>query len=310
MKIALSVKLFVCLLILSFGINVFGQKNAKNKPKPAAKPKAIVFAVLMGGERIEPIGEIDKGEMVQTMTGDGDATSLLKFSQTYYKPKNTYNLIFGAAKSGTITVQSSNSKSDCGKNAATVTTVSAKAKLKGLVMGLATNRIPSKTASGVRRLPTAAERAGIESLVRAEFVKQGISADAVKNMKYHNLTALDVDNDGKVEMVGTFWAENSADERNLLFFIAEKGKDGKYNFGYSEYEKVVKADVMSGELKDLDEEGIGHELLLDALEYDGDTTAEIFTLSKAFEGYNYRVYSRRDGKWTRVYETYNYHCAY
>ncbi|MDQ3132690.1 MAG: hypothetical protein M3Q99_18225 [Acidobacteriota bacterium] len=311
MKIALSVKLFVWLLVLSFGINVFGQKNTKDKPKPAAKPKAIVFAVLMDGERIEPIGEIDKGEMVAAAGGDGEEKSLLNFAKSFYKPKTIYNLIFGAAKNGTVTVQSSNPKSDCGKNAATVTTESAKAKLKGLVMGLATNQTPAaKTASGVRRLPTAAERAEIESLVRSEFKKQGISADAVKNMKYHNLTALDVDNDGKAEMVGTFWAENSADERNLLFFIAEKAKDGKYNFGYSEYEKIGKDDVMSGELKDLDEEGIGHELLLDALEYDGDTTAEIFTLGKAFEGYNYNVYSRQNGKWTRVYETYNYHCAY
>jgi hypothetical protein len=72
---------------------------------------------------------------------------------------------------------------------------------------------------------------------------------------------------------------------------------------------VTPEEVMSGELKDLDE-GIGHELLLDALEYSGDNSAEIFTLRKAFEGYNYQVYSRSGGKWTKVYEGYNYHCAY
>jgi len=310
MKIALSIKLFVCLLILGLGINVFGQRNAKNKPKPAAKQKPIVFAVLSDGERIEPIAEIDKGKLIETINGGGEEKSLLSFSNTYYKPKTTYNLIFGATQNGTITVQNSNPKSDCGKNAATVTTQSAKAKLKGFVMGLATNQTTSKNASGLRRLPVAAERGEIESLVRAEFNKQGVSADAVKNMKYHNLTALDVDNDGKAEMVGTFWAESSPNERSLLFFIAEKGKNGKYNFGYSNYEKVTSEKVMSGELKDLDEEGIGHELLLDALEYDGDSTAEIFTLGKAFEGYNYNVYSRRDGKWTKVFEGYNYHCAY
>lgn len=294
----------VCSLFWLTAASVFAQKRAADQTK-----KTIVFAVLMDGERIEPIGEIDEGKLIQTMTGDAAAPSLQKFSSAYYKPKSTYHLIFGAAKNGTVTIQSSNPKSDCGKNAATVTTESAKAKLKGFVMGLATNQAPAKTASGVRRLPTAAERAEIETLVRDEFTKQGISASAIKNMKYHNLTALDIDGDGRAELVGTFWAENSADERNLLFFIAEKPKNGKYNFGYSEYEKVKKDDVMSGELKDLDE-GIGHELLLDALDYDGDQTAEIFTLNKAFEGYNYHVYSRRDGKWTRVFETYNYHCAY
>jgi hypothetical protein len=309
MKIELTTKLFGCLLILILGGNVFGQRNAKIKPKPPAKQRPIVFAVLNDGERIEPIGEIDKGKLVETVNGGDETNSVSSFSKTYYKPKTTYDLIFGAAKNGTITVQNSNPNSDCGKNAATVTTQSQKAKLKGLVMGLATNQTPLKAASGVRRLPTAAERAEIESLVRAEFTKQGISASAVKNMKYHNLTALDVDNDGKAEMVGSFWTENSTKERNLLFFIAEKNKNGKYIFGFSSYEKVTPEDVMSGELKDLDE-GIGHELLLDALEYDGDTTAEIFTIGKAFEGYNYYVYSRRDGKWTKVFEGYNYHCAY
>jgi hypothetical protein len=307
MKIDLSTKIFVCLLTLSLGISVSGQKTVKNKP--AAKPKTIVFAVLDDGKSIEPIGEINKGELVNAINGEDEAQSLVSFSRIYYKPKTVLNLIFGAAKNGTVTVQSSDPKSECGKYAAAVTSFSAKAKLKGLVMGLATNQMPAKSASGVRRLPTAAERAEIETLVRFEFNKQKVSADAVKNMKYHNLTAVDVDNDGTAEMVGTFWAENSTDERNLLFFIAEKTKNGKYNFGYSEYKKVGKEDVMSGEVKDLDV-GIGHELLLDALEYDGDTTAEIFTLNKAFEGYNYHVYSRRDGKWTRVYETYNYHCAF
>ena len=145
-------------------------------------------------------------------------------------------------------------------------------------------------------------------MVRAEFAKQKVSANAVKNLHYYNLTAIDVDNDGKAEMVGSYWVESSAKERNLLFFIADKNSDGKYICGYSDYAKVTPDEVMSGELKDLDE--LGGELLLDSLEYNGDTTAEIFTISKAFEGNNFHVYSRRDGKWTRVFEGYNYHCAF
>lgn len=302
-------KIFICCaLILSTVSITFPQK--RGKAKPSAKTKAIVFAVISDGERIEPIGEIDNGKLVQTVGGDSDAKLLLDFSQNYYKPKTTYNLIFGGAKNGTVTVVNSNPKSDCGKNAATVTTQSAKAKLKGLVMGLATNQTSSKSAAGLRRLPTAAERSEIESLVRAEFTKQGVSANAVKNLKYHNLTALDVNNDGTPELVGSFWAENSAKERNLLFFIAEKNKGGKYNFGYSEYQKVVPDEVMSGELKDLDDEAMLNELLLDALDYNGDETAEVFTVVKAFEGYNYNVYSRQNGKWTKVFEGGNYHCAY
>ena len=309
MKNTNFLKLSVCgALILLTVSAAIAQKRAK--AKPTAKTKSIVFAVIDNGERIEPIGEIDKGKLVQTAGGDSDEKDLLSFSQNFYKSKTIYNLIFGGAKNGTVTVVSSNPKAECGKSAATVTTQSAKAKLKGSVMGLATNEAATKTASGLRRLPTAAERAEIESLVRAEFLKQGLSANTVKNLKYHNLTALDVDNDGKAEMVGTFWAENSAKERNLLFFIADKNNDGKYKFGYSSYEKVTPKDAMSGELKDLDDEAMLSELLLDALEYNGDSTAEIFTVVKAFESYNYNVYSRQNGKWTKVFESSNYHCAY
>ncbi|MCA1624337.1 MAG: hypothetical protein LC768_13725 [Acidobacteria bacterium] len=298
-------KLLICGALILLGISAtFSQKRGSTK---AAKAKPIVFAVIDDGQTLEPIGEINKGELVGAAS-DQEEKALQNFANAYYKPKSTYNLIFGGAANGTVTVVSSDPKSDCGKNLAQITTQSSKAKLKGLVMGLATNQNPAKTASGVRRLPTAVERAEIETLVRAEFVKQGVSAKAVKNMKYYNLTALDADRDGKAEMVGSFWTENSSKERNLLFFIAEKNKNGKYNFNYSEYEKITPEKIMSGELKDLDE--LGGELLLDALEYNGDKTAEIFTINKAFEGNNFHVYSRKNGKWTRIFEGYNYHCAY
>ncbi len=176
-------------------------------------------------------------------------------------------------------------------------------------MGLATDARTQPTALGVRRLPTYSERAQAESLVRAEFAKQGVSANAIKDLHYYNLTAIDVDNDGKIELVGTYWVESSATERNLLFFIADLGSDRKYDFGYSEYTKVTPDKMMSGDLKDLDN-GVGEELLLDALEYTGDKTAEIFTLDRSFEGDHFYVYSRQNGKWTRVFETYNYHCGY
>lgn len=294
-------------VIASLISTTFAQKPIKTKT--VSKPKTIVFAVLDDGKTLEPIAEIEKGALVDTSASGGDLEVATAFVNNYYKPNTTYNLIFGGASNGTVTVKSSNPKAECSKNVATVTTLSSKAKLKGFVMGLATNQKPAKTVPGTRRLPTAAERSDIESLVRAELTKQGVSANAQKKLNYYNLTALDVDNDGKAEMVGSYWVESSAKERNSLFFIADKGADGKYQLGYSEYEKITPDKIMSGDFKDL-EGGIGSELLLDALDYDGDATAEIFTLNAAFEGNNFHVYSRKDSKWARVYEGYNYHCAY
>ena len=299
-------KILLCGVLIVMGISVtFAQKPTKTKPTTKAKP--IIFAVLDDGKTLEPIGVIDKGELTATVGGDGDEKQLKNFAVTYYKPNTKYGLIFGGKLSGTETVKSFNTKTECGKNLATATTQSARVKLKGFVMGLATNAQTQPTAKGTRRLPTYAERAEIESLVRAEFTKREVAAQATKDLHYYNLTALDVDNDGTTEMVGTYWVESSAKERNLLFFIAERD-GGKYKFGYSEYSKITPDGLMSGNLKDIDE--LGGELLLDVFEYNGDKTAEIFTVNRAFEGNNFHVYSRKDGKWTRVFEGYNYHCAY
>jgi len=308
-----KINLLICAAVIVLSTTVvFAQKQKKIKPvvksKPVAISKPIVFAVLSDGTTLEPIGVIDKGKLTSTTAGDDEGKLLSSFVNSYYKPKSTYNLIFGAASNGNVTVKSASAKSDCAKNQAEIITQSNKAKLKGFVMGLATNVKTGNTSSGLRRLPTATERAEIEMLVRAELGKQGVAANTVKNLKYYNLTALDVDSDGKPEMVGSFWTETSDKERNLVFFIADKNSSGKYEFGYSEYKKVTPDQVMSGKLKDLDE--LGGELLLDALEYDGDTTAEVFTIARAFEGNNFYVYSRRAGKWSRVFEGYNYHCAY
>ncbi len=290
--------------ILVFTLTNFAQKRQTAPPKSPT----VIFAVTNAGKTIEPIAVIENGELKDASESAGSEEAAATFSKNYYKLKTTYDLIFGAAANGTVTIKSSNPKAECSKNLADITTVSSKAKMSQWVMGLAVSPKALKNGSGVRRMPTAAERAEIESLVRAEFVKQKVSAKAAKLLKYYNLTALDADNDGKAEMVGSYYVDSSAKEKNMLFFIAEKGADGKYGFGYSEYAKVTPDQVMSGNLKDLDT--LGGELLIDALDYNDDGTAEIFTISSAFEGNNFHAYNHKDGKWARVYEGYNYHCAY
>jgi hypothetical protein len=303
MKILMKAIVFSTMIFLSVSV-VSAQKRTAQKT--SAKPKPIVFAVLDDGKTLEPIAEIDNGKLAETANGDEKA--LASFTNAYYKPKTVYNLIFGGAANGTVTVNNFDAKAECGKNLAQISTASDKAKLKGYVMALATSEINLPSASGVRRLPSTAERTEIESLVRAEFIKQKVSATAAKTLKYYNLTAIDVDNDDSAEMVGSYWVQSSAKQRNELFFIAEKDKNGKYKFGYSDYAKITPDQIMSGEMKDLDT--LGGELLLDTLDVNNDKIAEIFTIDKAFEGNNFHVYRQISGKWTRIFEGYNYHCAF
>lgn len=292
------------LIVLLSNFLVLAQRKKPTTPKT----KQIIFAVLNDGTTLEPIAYIEKGKLTATVNGSDEPNILAAFSKAYYKPKGTYGLIFAGVNSGNVTIKSSDPNSECAKNMATITATSSKAKLKGNVMALATNAT-AKSGTGVRRLPTAAERKEIETLVREEFVKNSVPGNATNDLKYQNLTALDVDGDGKAEMVGSFWVEPSNSERNLLFFIADKKANGKYAFGYSEFRTVKKDEVMSGDLKDLDG-GIYHERLLDSFDYDADGTNEIFTYTQSFEGAGFSSYKREKGKWTRSYEYSNYHCGY
>ncbi len=276
--------------------------SAKSEPKP------IIFAVLYDGEGIEPIASIQGGKLISPPAmGESDSATLKSFSSVYYKAKTKYDLIFGGRPSGEILINSSNPSSDCGKSRAAITVRSPRA-VKGFVMALATNAKVKTQKAGVRRLPTAVERSEIETLVRAEFARQNVSAAALK-LRYHNLTALDVDSDGKAEIVGSYWIAPKATERNLLFLIAEKGSSGKYSLTHVSHEEFTPDKIMSGEAKDLDD-GIYHELLLDVFDYDSDGVSEIFTIGRAFEGNNFYAYKREAGKWIKAFETYNYHCAY
>ena len=282
-------------------------QGARAKPEPKALP--VIFAVLNHGKIVEPIGYVDKGKLAKAVDGGSEARQLAAFTRQYYKPGAAYRLIFGGANAGTVTIKSSDPKAECIANTAEITFASTRAKIKGNVMALATNASTSTKGSGVRRLPTAAERSEIESLVRAELTAQKVPQAAAKDLKYHNLTALDVDGDGSIEFVGTFWAETGATSRALLYFIADKGGNGKYALGFKDFRVIEQKDVMSADVKDVDT-GVYHERLLDVFDIDNDGTAEVFTYIQSFEGAGFNAYKRANGKWSNVFEGSNYHCAY
>ena len=229
--------IILLLFILSLGWPILAQKT-KVKPKT---PNKIIFAVLNDGKTLEPLAKIENGKLLQAVSGGDDQAILKAFNKTYYKPKTIYNLIFGGNVAGTVVVVKNDPTAECSQNMAEATTTSTRTKLKGFVMGLATDLKLAKPGSGVRRLPTPAERAEIEKLVMAEFAKNKVS---VKTLRSHNLTALDVDHDGKIEFVGSYWVATTATARAKLFFIADQLSGDKYSFGHSEFEIVKQEDVI------------------------------------------------------------------
>jgi len=273
----------------------------------APKPKPVIFAVLDDGKTLEPIAFITNGKLTGSEEGQTDPFEgdVLK---AHFAPKKSYSIVFGGAVDGKTVVAKRNT-GECSGTSAATTSTPVKAKLRGFVMALATSAPVTLKAPAFRRLPTPAERASAEALVKAEFVKQKISTEAANKFDYHNLTAIDVDRDGKAELVGSFWAVPKENERATLFFIAEQDENGKFALTYSEFEHYNLEKIMSGEVKHLDE-GIYHTLLLDYMDVDADGVGEIFTTAQAFEGRHFEVFRRADGKWKSVSKSYNYRCGY
>lgn len=305
MKFFRQIVLVLMVVVLAAVVS-FAQRA---KPKSAAA-KSPIFAVLGDGSSIEPIGYVDsKGRLSHAIDGSSEQTTLKAFHRTYFGKGKVYSLIFGGKTDGIVTVASSDPTAECINFLAKVTTKTSRTPLKGNIMALATNAKVVKPGSGVRRLPTPAERAEIETLVRDEFEKNSITRSLLTNLRSQNLTALDVDSNAIAELVGSYWVEISPKERGLLYFIAQRGTDGKYGFGYSSYHKVIESETMSEDIKDVDS-GVYHERLLDIFDVDGDGVSEIFSYIMSFESAGFNVYKRQTTGWTNVFEGSNYHCGY
>jgi len=295
------------LILLAY---LWSAPDADGQAKRSANAKTPIFAVLGDGTSIEPIGYVDgRGRITPAIDGASARRVLTAFHKTYFAKGKVYPLIFGGKPAGSVTLVSSDPSAECINFLGKVTTNTTRTPLKGNVMALATNAKIAKLGGGVRRLPTAAERAEVEGLVRATYVKNGVPESATANLRSHNLTALDVDSDANAELVGTYWIDLSPTDRGLLFFIAQRGADGKYTFGHSEYNKVTQSETMSEDIKDVDS-GVYHERLLDIFDVDGDGVAEVFSYVMSFEGAAFNVYKRKSNGWALHFEGSNYHCGY
>ena len=296
--------MLVAMVIIAIGISATAYAQ---RAKPAVKPvKSLIFAVLDDGKSAEPIAYVSKGKLEAPVSGGDESGIIAAFNKTYYKPGTVYHLIFGGANAGSVKIKSSDASAECAPNMATITTTPASAKLGGMVMALGTNAPVVNKGASFRRKPTPAERTEFEALVRSVYSKNKLTA---KVLKSQNLTALDVNNDGKAELVGSYWIDIDKLTRAIVFMIAEKGSNGKYVIGHSGYRSIAQKETMNGDIKSVDS-GVYHEVLLDVFDYDGDGVGEIFTYVQSFEGSGFTAYKREGGKWVNAYEFSNYHCGF
>lgn len=296
---------------------------AQPSPRASASPQqrstttqkeSIVFLVTKDAEQdaqVEPVAVIDsRGALAEPAAGTSSDGALSTFLARHYQPGAKYHLIFGGADAGTLTIRAATA-AECSPNAASADIDSTTLKLGGNVMALATDGAHAPRAQSSRRAPTADERAAAFVVVKRFLTGKRVSAPAIeRGTKTLNLTATDLDGDGREELVGSYVVKVGPKIRDTLFLIAAPQGRG-FRAVLTKYARVNAKEMMDPALIDnIGEDGLGTELYVEQLDADGDGVGEVFTLSRSFEGTTYRAYQRRRGIWRPVYESYSYRCAY
>lgn len=300
-----SVLLLAAALLLASSFAAVAQEGGQK-----AAALFAVYSFQPSNAYMVPFVIIEGGQFKPPIAGDSDAAEITRFTDAYYASGKKYRVLFGGGEAGSLTVKKSNRDEECRRTSADVTLRST-ARLNRNVMALATDSPSLGGAKGTRRSPTAAERAALMPLVRAAFKEKGLPASLLPGLTTLNLTALDLDGDGKAELVGSFVARKlkGAAARYALFLFAEPQGDS-YRTTVFQYAKFTEQDLMSGADLSAIENGVYVERLLDALDLDGDGALEVVTETDGLEGDGYTIYKKQGGKWNKVYEFSNYRCGF
>jgi hypothetical protein len=177
-------------------------------------------------------------------------------------------------------------------------------------MGLATNVDSLSRRESSRRMPTPGERASVLKLAQQAYTQKGSSAALLQNLHTINMTAMDLDGDGRFEIAASFVAKRrGGKEARVLFLIAEP-QGGDYKTGFTRYDVIADTDIPGGASLDDIEDYVLAEILVDQLDLDRDGKGEIIAMDRGFEGVTYRIYKRQKDRWRNVYEFSSYKCAY
>jgi hypothetical protein len=244
---------------------------------------AVIFAVAKDPEgtvRMEPI-VIISGAKYTEPTAKNEAVAK-KFTDAYFRIGRQYRLIFGGGDAGSVTVQKY--VADQCLNLVAEASAQTTARLGGEVQALAlsSDKIGGGTSS--RRAPNETERIAALDLARAVYGQRGVVATLVRKMKTVNLTAIDLERDGKFELVGGFQIDAGNEVKHNLFIIFEPTGAGKYKAAWNWYQK-----------------GDEDRRLVDVVDLDGDGTAEVIAEGFEIENNFYVIYKRQAGTWRPVY---------
>jgi hypothetical protein len=213
---------------LSILVCAYAAVGARQKPAGTGAAQgggAVVFAVSKYEANVtaEPVVIYRGGAYVDPLNEEGGPNP---FARVYFRTGRKYRMLSGGGEAGTLTVNKSLEQGCVGLVAEV--TAETPARLGGRLKTLATDSQTLGRGPVSRRAPTEAERARAVELARAAYAKNGVNASLVAKMEVVNLTATDLDRDGKFELIGSFLItkEGASPDSHTLFLIMEPTEGG------------------------------------------------------------------------------------
>jgi hypothetical protein len=205
----------------------------------------------------------------------------------YFATGRTYRLIFGGGDAGSVTVKKWNE--GCNSVHAEVG-LKTLARLGGQVRALATNSDSLGKSASARRAPTDAERTAVMTLVKSIYKQKGTPASLISAIKITNLTATDLDGDGKYELIGSFTsAAKNKFERDLFLIAKSQGTGMRADLAkFQAYQPPPETFLSSIDF-------------VDQLDLDGNGVGEVFAIQGGFDAYAYVIFKKVAGRWREVY---------
>jgi hypothetical protein len=279
----------ICALVIGIVPSFFLRSNAVTATHGPAPLKTIVCAI--SGEdatelNMDAVVILENGKLVAPYKEDVEDDQQ-RFAREYFPIGQKYRMLFGGGDAGTATIKKADK--GCNNIHATVTAETS-VKIHGNVRGLATNSESLGRKPSARRTPTPAERAAVLDLVKSIYLKRGVTVKFFRSMKVTNLTATDLDGDGKYEMVGSFTlAAKNKFERDLFLIASPEGAGLHAAFvKFQAYQPPSE-----GFLSSID--------FVDTLDLDGDGVGEVFAMQGGFDAYGYVIYKKQNGRWREVF---------
>jgi hypothetical protein len=284
-------RFLLAMLLVSSGLIVSATRAGNSAATAPAQPRkgVVVFAVSAesGTGSMDAVVVVD-GKQLRAPYSDEQKDRQKSFANEYFAPGKIYRLIFGGGEAGSVTVKK---WSEGCNNVHAEVTPATTARLGGKVMALATSSESLGKRASARRAPTDAERAAVMVLMKSIYSQNRTPASLIPAIKVTNLTATDLNGDGKYEMIGSFTlAAKNKFERDLFLIAHQQGATMRADFvKFQAYQPPPETFLSSIDF-------------IDQLDLDGDGTGEVFATQGGFDGYALLIFKKAGGRWRQVYD--------